>query len=99
MKAIVLHENGGIEKLVYETDFPVPKIKPDEVLVKIKATSINRADIVIRNGYPGLNLKFPHILGGDIAGIIEKSGSDVTNFKEGDRIVSWPLSVNADDAW
>ena len=99
MKAVVLHENGGIDKLVYETDFPVPEIKPNEVLVKIKATSVNRADIVIRNGYPGLNLKFPHIPGGDITGVIEKAGSDVKDFKAGDRIVSWPLSVDADDLW
>jgi len=99
MKAIVLHENGGIDKLVYETDIPVPEIKPNEVLVKVKATSINRADIVIRNGYPGLNLKFPHILGGDITGVIEKAGSDVSNFEIGDKIVSWPLSVDAKDSW
>lgn len=99
MKAVVLHENGGPDKLVYETGFPVPEIKPNEVLVKIKATSINRADIVIRNGYPGLNLNFPHILGGDIAGIIEKTGSEVNGFKAGDRIVSWPLRVEADDTW
>jgi NADPH:quinone reductase-like Zn-dependent oxidoreductase len=99
MKTAVLYENGGLEKLVYETDFPEPEIKPNEVLVKIKATTINRADIVIRNGYPGLKLKFPHILGGDIAGVIEKTGSSVTGFKTGDRIVSWPLAVEADDTW
>lgn len=99
MKAVILNENGGPEKLIYKTDFPVPEIKPNEVLINVKATSVNRADIVIRNGYPGLNLKFPHILGGDIAGIIENTGSDVKDFKTGDRVLSWSLAIEADDEW
>jgi NADPH:quinone reductase-like Zn-dependent oxidoreductase len=91
MKAVILNENGGIDKLIYRTDFPIPEIKPDEVLVKIKATTVNRADLVIRQGYPGLNLNFPHILGGDIAGMIEDTGKEVKNFKTGDRVLSWSL--------
>ncbi len=97
MKAIVLRENGGTDKLIYEEDYPVPKIKCSEALVKVKATSVNRIDIVIRNGYPGLNLKFPHIPGGDITGIIEKTGSDVKEFKEGDRVISWPIVSEVED--
>jgi len=99
MKAIILNENGGLDKLVYKEDFPEPGIKPGEVLVNIKATSINRADLVVRNGYPGLSLKFPHILGGDIAGVVYKTGNSVKHFKEGDRVLSWPMSVEADDEW
>lgn len=99
MKAVILKENGGLDKLIYKTDFPIPKLKDNEVLVNIKATSINRADLVIRNGYPGLNLTFPHILGGDITGIIAETGSTVKDFKTGDRVVSWSLAVEADDEW
>jgi len=99
MKAVILNENGGRDKLVYRTDFPIPDIKSNEVLVRVKATTINRADIVIRNGYPGLNLNFPHILGGDIAGIVEKTGSEVSGFNAGERVVSWSLAVEADDQW
>jgi len=99
MKAIILNENGGLDKLVYTNDFPEPDIKPNEVLLNIKATSINRADLVIRNGYPGLSLKFPHILGGDIAGVVAKNGSNAKQFKEGDRVVCWPMAVEADDEW
>jgi NADPH:quinone reductase-like Zn-dependent oxidoreductase len=91
MKAVILNENGRLDKLIYKTDFPTPEIKPDEVLVEIKTTSINRADLVIRNGYPGLTLSFPHILGGDIAGVVEKTGIDVKGFKKGDRVLSWPI--------
>ena len=59
MKAIILNENGGTDKLIYTEDHPTPEIKPDEVLVNIKATTVNRADLVIRTGYPGLALNFP----------------------------------------
>ncbi len=99
MKAVILNENGGTDKLIYTTDHPEPEIKPNEVLVNVKATSINRADLVIRNGYPGLSLKFPHILGGDITGIIAKTGSDVKNFKKGERILSWSIVSESDNDW
>jgi NADPH2:quinone reductase len=99
MKAIIINENGGSDKLIYKEDFPVPEIKPNEVLVNIKATSVNRADLVIRGGYPGLLLKFPHILGGDISGIVEKTGSEVKSFKQGDRVAAWSIVSEADDDW
>lgn len=99
MKALYLTKNGNIDSFKYDTDFPVPGIEPDEVLVKVKATSINRVDIVIRNGYPGLNLNFPHIPGGDISGVIESTGSDVRMFKNGDRVIAWPLVVKDKDKW
>lgn len=99
MKAIILNENGGTDKLIYIESHPEPEIKANEVLVQIKATSVNRADLVIRGGYPGLQLNFPHILGGDIAGVIAKTGSDVKGFKEGERVVAWSIVSEADDDW
>lgn len=99
MKAVILIENGGTDKLIYKTDFSEPDVKPNEVLVNIKATSINRADLVIRTGYPGLSLNFPHILGGDITGVISKVGSDVKDFKEGERVVAWSIVSEANDDW
>lgn len=99
MKAIVLYENGGTDKLVYREDFPEPVIKSQEVLLNVKAASVNRADLVIRSGYPGLSLSFPHILGGDAAGIVAKTGADVKDFKAGDRVVSWPMAVETNDEW
>lgn len=99
MRASVLFENGGTDNLIYKTDFPVPVIKPDEALIKIKATTVNRADLVIRTGYPGLSLNFPHILGGDIAGVIEEAGNEVKHFKPGDRIVSWPIIACGKCEW
>ncbi len=99
MKAVILNENGGTDKLIYTESHPIPEIKSKEVLVNIKTTSINRADLVIRGGYPGLSLNFPHILGGDIAGVVSKTGSDIKKFKEGDRVASWSIVSEADDDW
>jgi NADPH2:quinone reductase len=99
MKAIILNSNGGTDKLIYRTDFPEPQIKADEVLVKVTATSINRADTIVRAGYPGLSLIFPHILGGDIAGVVEKTGSGVENFHARDRIICWPICACGKCEW
>ncbi|MGA2667346.1 MAG: zinc-binding dehydrogenase [Ignavibacteria bacterium] len=99
MKAVFLNENGGTDKLIYRTDFPEPHIKNDEVLVKVMATSINRADTIVRAGYPGLSLNFPHILGGDIAGVVEKTGSGVKDFHSGDRIICWPITACGKCEW
>lgn len=99
MKAVILNENGGPDKLIYTEDFPVPELRPDEVLVNIKATTINRADLVIRTGYPGLSINFPHILGGDISGIVNKTGSEVKSFKPGERVLSWSLVACGECEW
>lgn len=99
MKAIILNENGGLDKLIYKTDFPKPEIKPDEVLVNVKSTSVNRVDLLIRNGYPGLTLNFPHIEGGDVAGVVEKTGWEVKNFEKGDRVVVWPVAACGNCEW
>jgi NADPH:quinone reductase-like Zn-dependent oxidoreductase len=96
MNAIVLHEHGGVEKLVLEENFPIPAISNDEVLVRVKATSVNRIDFFIRSGYPGIEIPFPHIPGADIAGEVAEVGSDVTAFREGDRVLSWPLIACGD---
>ena len=99
MKASVLYQNGGIDKLIFKDDFPVPQINSGEILVKVKATTVNRADLVIRAGYPGLSLNFPHILGGDIAGVIEETGENVKGFKKGDGVVSWPIIACGKCEW
>jgi NADPH:quinone reductase-like Zn-dependent oxidoreductase len=91
MKAVVLNRNGGPEVLEYVSEFPEPEISPNEVLVNVKYTTLNRVDLFIRKGYPGLKLNFPHIMGGDIAGIVTRVGAAVHNFKEGDKVVAYPV--------
>jgi NADPH:quinone reductase-like Zn-dependent oxidoreductase len=86
MKAALLIEHGGVDKLRYG-DAPDPVAGPGEVVVDIHASSVNGADQKVRigNGNYKLN-KFPHILGRDFSGIVSDVGAGVTDFKVGDAV-------------
>ena len=86
MKTALFRQHGGPEVLEY-TDFPTPEPKPGEVLVKLKVAALNRVDVMVRNGWPGLNLEMPHINGADGAGEVARLGDNVTGFEIGDRVV------------
>ncbi|HJL69620.1 MAG TPA: hypothetical protein QGI30_02020 [Anaerolineales bacterium] len=60
MKAVLLREHGGTEVLEY-TDVETPQPGPGEVLVDLKAAALNRLDIWVRDGWPGIKLEYPHI--------------------------------------
>jgi 2-desacetyl-2-hydroxyethyl bacteriochlorophyllide A dehydrogenase len=87
MKAMVIRRYGAAEVLQYE-DVEQPKIEPTQLLVKVRASSINPADWKIRQGMFSLitGSKFPKILGFDVAGDVIEVGSQVTRFKPGDAI-------------
>jgi NADPH:quinone reductase-like Zn-dependent oxidoreductase len=89
MKAILLSKPGGPENLIY-TDTAVPVLSSQDVLVKVKACAINHLDIWIRNGLPAYKTVFPHILGSDIAGVVESSGSEVQGFPPGTAVIVSP---------
>ena len=89
MKAVVLHEYGGPDKLKYE-DFADPVAAEDQVLVRVAATSVNPIDYKIRSGamkqfFP---VDFPEILGRDIAGIVRTVGKKVTGVAPGDKVMA-----------
>ena len=86
MKATLFHKHGGSEVLEY-TDFPTPEPKAGEVLIRLRASALNRMDVFVRDGWPGLKLETPHINGADGAGEIAEVGEGVTEFKIGDRVV------------
>src|SRR5215216_2492957 len=73
MKANLFHHHGGPEVLEY-MDFPTPEPKPGEVLVRLRAAALNRMDVMVRNGWPGLKLELPHINGADGAGEVVAFG-------------------------
>jgi NADPH:quinone reductase-like Zn-dependent oxidoreductase len=91
MRAVILRGHGGVEQLDYALNFPQPTVGAREALVRVRATSVNRIDLVVREGYPGIGVPFPHILGADIAGTVERLGPDAQGFSEGDRVLAWPL--------
>ena len=90
MKAVAFYEHGGPEVLRFEADFPEPLIGPDDVLVRVRATALNRLDIFIRQGLPNLTLPLPHILGCDVAGEVTKVGDNVMDLEVGERVVVNP---------
>jgi NADPH:quinone reductase-like Zn-dependent oxidoreductase len=99
MKAMLYHEAGGPEVLQY-VDVADPEPGGGDVVVDVAATSLNRLDVVQRNGWfqmPGF--QYPHIAGMDIAGTISSIGGAVTTVAVGDRVVVDPsLSGVADDS-
>ncbi len=88
MKAIIITEFGGVEKLQM-TEIPKPDIMKDEVLIEVRAISINPVDTRTRSGIAMatyLQHHMPLILGWDISGIVEEVGESVTQFKKGDAV-------------
>jgi NADPH:quinone reductase-like Zn-dependent oxidoreductase len=86
MKTILFHQHGGPEVLEY-TDFPMPEPGPGEILVRLRAAALNRLDIWVRNGWPGIKLEYPHIPGADGAGEIAALGEGVTGWEVGEHVV------------
>lgn len=87
MKAAVLHEYGPPSKLKYE-DFPDPRPAAGEVLVAVRAASVNPIDWKMRSGIAKerFPLSFPAILGRDVAGLVRELGEGVKGFAVGDRV-------------
>lgn len=100
MKAMLLTGHGGPDKLQFDENWPVPKIEPDEVLIKVGACGINNTDIWVREGAYGTSddpdevasfgdspLQFPLIQGADIAGVIVATGDNVGLSHIGERVM------------
>jgi NADPH:quinone reductase-like Zn-dependent oxidoreductase len=88
MKAIRIHEHGGADALKWD-DIPEPELSVNQVLVDIKATSLNHLDIWVRKGIPGVPL--PLITGSDAAGIISEVGDGVKKSRIGEKVMIQPL--------
>jgi len=85
MKAVYIAETGGPDKLIFG-DRPDPDAGPGDVVVRVRATALNHADLSIRAGRSATGT-LPRILGLDIAGEVARLGPGVTGWKEGDRVV------------
>jgi len=87
MKAYYSTAYGGPEVSQYG-DFPDPSAGDDQLLVEVKAVSINPVDYKVKQGVAKLmsGSKFPRVFGSDFAGVVKATGSGVTQFKPGDRV-------------
>ncbi len=92
MKAVRIHEHGGVDKLRYE-EVQEPKLSsPTEAIVQLKTAALNRIDLWNREGLTGMDIALPHILGADGAGIVAQVGEQVHNVQKGDAVCLYPPS-------
>jgi NADPH:quinone reductase-like Zn-dependent oxidoreductase len=90
MKALVLTATGGLQHVRVQ-ELPEPTIQsPDQVLLRVHTVALNRLDLFVVEGLPGVSHRFPHIMGCDAAGTVEQVGSSVQQFRPGDRVMVNP---------
>jgi NADPH:quinone reductase-like Zn-dependent oxidoreductase len=89
MKALYYNEQKGYQAIKIG-DFPVPEITDTEVLVRVKAFSLNHLDVWVMGGNYPVTIPLPHIFGSDASGIVERTGKAVTHLKAGDEVVVHP---------
>lgn len=92
MKALVLREHGGLDRLQLETDFPDPVAGEGDVVLRVRATSLNYHDVFTRRGMPGIRIPLPAIMGLDVVGEIVAVGPGVSDWAVGDRVLVDPIN-------
>ncbi|WP_232819296.1 NADP-dependent oxidoreductase [Saccharospirillum mangrovi] len=90
MKAIT-YDQYGDNSVLQLTDQPIPKVGPDDVLIKVKSASVNPVDWKIMMGYldPIMHAWFPITPGWDVAGVVERVGMDAPEFQVGDEVFAY----------
>jgi NADPH:quinone reductase-like Zn-dependent oxidoreductase len=96
VKALCFYEHGELDVLQY-TDVPDPAPGPGQVLVRVRACTLNHLDVWVRRGWPGLKLEKPHWTGADVAGEVSALGDGVTGWEVGQRVVVEPGISTCED--
>lgn len=88
MKAVRIHNFGDAPRI---EDSPMPDIGPDDVLVRVQAAALNPLDALVASGIARqfFDIKLPLTLATDFAGVVERVGAAVTEWKAGDRVIAW----------
>jgi alcohol dehydrogenase len=92
MKAMVVRQHGGSEVMEFVSDFPDPTIGEGDVLIRVRASSLNYHDVFSRRGMPGIKIQMPLIMGLDVAGEIVEVGPGVDGWSVGDRVLVDPIN-------
>ena len=92
MRAIVLREHGGLDKLVFETNYRDPVCGPEDAVIRTRACALNYHDVFTRRGMPGITLKLPLVIGNDAAGDVVQVGNAVASVRPGDRVLVDPTN-------
>src|SRR5689334_5238464 len=88
MKAIIVREHGGLEKLEH-AEVPDPELRPGQAIVRVRAVALNHLDIWVRRGVPGHKFPLPLIPGSEVAGVIEQIAPN-DRWKPGDEVLVAP---------
>ena len=91
MRALVLYAHGGPETISLETDYPEPEPGDGEVLIQVRACSLNYHDVFTRRGMPGIKVPLPVVPGLDVAGEIAALGPGVEGWRVGQRVLLDPI--------
>ncbi len=91
MRAVAFFEHGGADVVRTVDDWPEPVPADDEVVVQVEACSLNRMDLMVRRGLPGVATSLPRVPGADIAGIVVQCGSSVDESVIGARVLVDPM--------
>lgn len=91
MRALVLYQHGGLDKLVFESGYRDPEPGPSDVIVRMRACALNYHDVFTRKGMEGIAIRLPRIMGNDLAGEIVETGVEVAEFAVGDRVLVDPI--------
>ena len=90
MRALTLTAPSGIDALAVR-DVPAPELRElSDVRIRVHAAAINRLDLMLTDGLPGVTLSFPHVMGTDAAGVVDSVGADVQGLNPGDRVMVNP---------
>lgn len=90
MRALTLTATGSLDHLRLQ-DLPAPPLgAPDQVRVRIHSAALNRLDLWVIDGLPGVEYRFPRVVGADGAGVVEECGAGATRFRPGDRVMINP---------
>lgn len=91
MRALVLGGHGGLDQLSVRDDLPIPVLDgPHAVRLRVDAVALNRLDLFVLKGWPGLTLTPPWIPVADCTGVVESVGDAVTSVEVGDTVVVNP---------
>lgn len=93
MRAMVLTEHGGMDKLVLDANYPDPKPGEGQIVIKVGACSLNYHDVFTRRGMPGIKVPVPVIIGLDVAGEVAELGPGVSGWSVGDRVLINPIDL------
>lgn len=91
VRGLAISAHGGLERLEYRTDLPVPPLGSDtDVRVRVRAAALNHLDLFVLAGMSGVAIAPPWIMGADATGVIDDVGPAVASVRRGDRVVVNP---------